>query len=59
MYARGMSTRETVGHRRDLYDIAVSPDLISAVTDAVLEAVAARQTRSLEPVYPLIFVDAL
>src|SRR5205814_6137435 len=37
MYARGMSTREIVGHLRDLYGIEVSPDLISAVTNAVLE----------------------
>ena len=41
MYARGMSTREIVGHLRDLYGIDVSPDLISAVTDAVLDEVAA------------------
>jgi putative transposase len=59
MYARGMSTREIVGHLRDLYGIEVSPDLISAVTDAVLEEVAAWQARPLEEVYPLIFFDAL
>src|SRR3569832_854898 len=59
MYARGMSTREIVGHLRELYGIEVSPDLISAVTDAVLEEVAAWQTRPLETVYPLIFFDAL
>jgi putative transposase len=59
MYARGMSTREIVGHLRDLYSIEVSPDLISAVTDAVLEEVAAWQVRPLETVYPLIFFDAL
>ena len=59
MYARGMSTREIVGHLRDLYGIDVSPDLISAVTDAVLEEVAAWQARPLEAVYPLIFFDAL
>ena len=58
IYARGMSPREIVGDRRDLDGIAVSPDLISAVTDAVLEAVAAWQTRPLEPVDPLIFFDA-
>jgi len=46
MYARGMSTREIVGHLRDLYGIEVSPDLISAVTDAVLEEVAAWQARA-------------
>ena len=40
MYARGMSTREIVAHLRELYGIEVSPDLISAVTDAVLEEVA-------------------
>uniref|UniRef100_UPI001F1FE5E6 IS256 family transposase n=1 Tax=Geminicoccus flavidas TaxID=2506407 RepID=UPI001F1FE5E6 len=59
MYARGMSTREIVGHLRDLYGIDVSPDLISAVTDAVLEEVAIWQARPLEPVYPLVFFDAL
>src|SRR5919205_1176958 len=59
MYARGMSTREIVGHLRELYGIEVSPDLISAVTDAVLDEVAAWQARPLETVYPLIFFDAL
>src|ERR1700733_4211956 len=59
MYARGMSTREIVGHLRDLYGIEVSPDLISAVTDAVLEEVAAWQVRPLEATYPLVFFDAL
>jgi putative transposase len=59
MYARGMSTREIVGHLRELYGIEVSPDLISAVTDAVLDEIAAWQARPLDPVYPLIFFDAL
>ena len=59
MYARGMSTREIQGHLRELYGIDVSPDLISAVTDAVLDEVAAWQDRPLEPVYPLVFFDAL
>src|SRR6059058_3596108 len=59
MYARGMSTREIVGHLRELYGIEVSPDLISAVTDAVLDEVAAWQARPLDPVYPLVFFDAL
>ena len=58
MYARGMSTREITGHLRDLYGIKISADLISAVTDAVLEEVA-WQARPLEPVYPLVFFDAL
>jgi putative transposase len=59
MYARGMSTREIAGHVHDLYGIDVSPDLISAVTDAVLDEVATWQARPLEPVYPLVFFDAL
>lgn len=59
MYARGMSTREIVGHLRELDGIDVSPDLISAVTDAVLEEIATWQARPLEPVYPIVFFDAL
>ncbi|WFT90973.1 IS256 family transposase [Rhizobium leguminosarum] len=60
MYARGMSTREIVGHVQDIYGIDVSADLISAVTDAVLDEVATWQSRPLlEPVYPLVFFDAL
>ena len=59
MYARGMSTREIAGHLRDLYGIEVSADLISTVTDAVLDEIAAWQARPLEPVYPLVFFDAL
>src|SRR6187431_3109681 len=59
MYARGMSTREITGHLRELYGIDVSPDLISAVTDAVLEEVTEWQNRPLEALYPLIFFDAI
>jgi putative transposase len=61
MYARGMSTREIQGHLRELYGIEVSPDLVSAVTDAVLdEAEAAEwQNRPLEALYPLVFLDAI
>lgn len=59
MYARGMSVREIAGHVRELYGVDVSPDLISAVTDAVLDELAAWQARPLEAVYPLVFFDAL
>lgn len=59
MYARGMSTREIAGHVRDLYGLDVSADLISAVTDAVLDEVAIWQARPLESVHPLVFFDAL
>jgi putative transposase len=54
-----MSVREIQGHLRELYGIDVSPDLISTVTDAVLDEVAIWQNRPLEPVYPLVFFDAL
>ncbi len=54
-----MSAREIVGHLRELYGIEVSPDLISAVTDAVLGEIAAWQGRPLEQVYLLVFFDAL
>ena len=54
-----VSAPEIVGHLRDLYGIEVSPDLISAITDAVLEEGAAWQARPLEATYPLVFFDAL
>ena len=59
MYARGMSTREIAGHLHELYGIEVSADLISTVTDAVLDEVASWQQRPLDPVYPLVFFDAI
>jgi putative transposase len=59
MYARGMSVREIRGHLEELYGLDVSPDLISAVTDAVLDEVAEWQNRPLDASYPLIFFDAL
>src|SRR5512134_2710823 len=59
MYARGMTVREIQGHLADLYGIDVSPDLVSAVTDAILDEIGEWQNRPLEPVYPLVFFDAL
>jgi putative transposase len=59
LYARGLSVREIQGHLQELYGIEVSPDLISRVTDAVLEDVREWQNRPLDPVYPVIFFDAL
>jgi putative transposase len=59
LYARGMSTRDIQGHIRELYGIDVSPDLVSAVTDAVIDEVAAWQARPLEPSYAIVFFDAL
>ena len=59
MYARGLSVREIQGHLAELYGLDVSPDLVSAVTDAILEDIAEWQNRPLEAVYPLVFFDAL
>lgn len=59
MYARGMSVRDIQGHLRELYDTDVSPDLISRVTDGVVEEVREWQSRRLETVYPIVFLDAL
>lgn len=55
MYARGMTVREIRGHLEELHGVDVSPDLISAVTDAVLEEVAEWQNRPLDAIYPLVF----
>jgi len=59
LYARGMSTREIVGHLGEFYGTEVSADLVSTVTDAVLDEVATWQARPLEPLYPIVFFDAL
>jgi putative transposase len=59
MYARGLSVREIQGHLAELYGLDVSPELVSAVTDAILEDIAEWQNRPLEAVYPLVFFDAL
>ena len=59
MYSRGMTVREIQGHFEDIYAVEVSPDLISSVTDSVLEEVRAWQNRPLDAVYPIVFMDAL
>jgi len=59
MYARGMSVREIQGHLLELYGLQVSPDLISTITDEVLAEVEQWQTRPLEPMYPIVYFDAL
>jgi putative transposase len=59
LYARGMTVREIQGHLAELYGAEVSPDLISRVTDAVLEEVREWQSRPLDAVYPIVFFDAL
>src|SRR4029079_18803872 len=59
MYARGMTVRDIQGHLREIYNVEVSPDLISKVTDAVIEELRAWQSRPLEPVYLIVYIDAL
>lgn len=59
MYARGMTVREIQGYLEEMYGLTVSPDLISEVTDAVVEEVREWQARPLEALYPVIFFDAL
>ena len=59
LYARGMTVREIQGFLADMYAVEVSPDLISTVTDAVVAEVTAWQSRPLEPMYPVVFFDAL
>jgi putative transposase len=59
MYARGMSTREIQGHLEEIYKVEVSPTLISNVTEAVMEEVKSWQSRPLDSVYPIVYLDAL
>lgn len=59
LYARGMTVREIQGHLEELYQVDIAPDVISTVTDAVLEEVTAWQQRALDPVYPVVIFDAL
>jgi len=59
MYAYGMTTRDIQGHLKEMYGIDVSPSLISEVTDAIIEDVRAWQTRPLEELYPIMYLDCI
>ena len=59
MYARGMTVREIQGFLAEQYGTEVSPEFISSVTDTVMAEVTAWQGRPLEPMYPVVFFDAL
>jgi putative transposase len=59
LYARGLTTRELQGYLEERYQVPVSPDLISTVTNEVLDEVATWQSRPLEPVYIAVIFDAL
>ena len=59
MYARGMTMREVQGLLAETYGVEVSAEFISSVTDAVMDEIMAWQSRPLEPMYPVVFFDAL
>lgn len=59
LYARGMSTRDIQAHVGELYGVSISPDLVSVVTDSVVEEVREWQSRPLESTYAVVFFDAL
>ena len=59
LYSRGMTTRDIQSHLKEIYDVDVSPELISNVTDAVHEDVRSWRTRPLESMYPIVYLDAV
>jgi len=59
LYARGLTVREIQSHLEELYGAEVSPSLISTVTDAVADEVKAWQSRPLEPIYPIVYLDCI
>ena len=59
LYAKGMTTREIVATFKEMYDADISPTLISKVTDAVLERVVEWQSRPLDPIYPIVYLDCI
>jgi putative transposase len=59
MYARGMTTRDIQAHLKEIYSVDVSPELLSTVTDAVMDEVRGWQTRPLDALYPIVYPDVL
>src|ERR687896_1987877 len=59
LYSRGMTQREIQGHLEEIYGVEISPSLVSTVTDAVLDEVRQWQARPLDPVYPILYLDAI
>lgn len=59
MYAKGMSNRDIEDHLRDIYGVDASASLISRITDKVLPAVAEWQSRPLDSIYPVVFLDGI
>ena len=59
LYAKGLSTREIVEAFKEMYDADVSATLISKVTDRVIEQITAWQSRPLDPIYPIVYLDCI
>ena len=59
MYARGMTTRDIQANLQELYGVEVSPTLISNVTNEIMQEVKAWQSRPLDPMYPIVYLDAI
>jgi putative transposase len=59
MYAKGMSNRDIEDHLRDIYGVEASASLISRITDKILPAAAEWQSRPLDPIYPIVFLDGI
>jgi putative transposase len=59
LYARGMTVREIQGHLEEMYGTEVSPTLISSVTDAVADEVKTWQSRPLDALYPIVYLDCI
>lgn len=59
LYARGMTVREIQGHIEEIYQTEVSPDLISTITDEVIDEVESWQARTLDKLYPIVYMDAI
>jgi putative transposase len=59
LYSRGMTQREIQGHLEEIYGVEISPSLISTVTESVMDEVRAWQSRPLDAVYPVLYLDAL
>ena len=59
LVSRGMTTRDVRGHIADVYGVDISPELVSRITDAIMPELRAWQTRSLDAVYPIVYLDAI
>lgn len=59
MYAKGMSTRDIEEHMKEIYGNDVSPSMVSKITDKILPMITEWQSRPLEKIYPIVFLDAI